>query len=108
VAFLVAPTVRGVVEPEAVLALADLRFRGIWNCRGRGFEEAEGADLLGERYDPAGKGWVVSVRVFRGGDLDRGSAGLNLYLVAYLVFRDRDTVTFEVSESSRDHVDHIL
>jgi hypothetical protein len=64
--------VGGVVEAEAVSALADLWLRGVWDRRSRRLEEAEGLDLLRKGDDPASKGWVVSVGVFRGGHLNRG------------------------------------
>jgi hypothetical protein len=100
--------VRGVVESEAFLALSDLRLWGIWNCRRRGLKEAEGSNLLGKGDDPASEGWIVFIRVLGRGDLNRGDAGLDLHLLAYLVFRDCDTVPFEISKRGRHLVDHVL
>jgi hypothetical protein len=89
--------VGGVVEAEAVITLGDLWLRGIWHCRGRGFEEAERADLLREGDDPASEGRVVSVRVLRDRYFDRGDAGLIFNLLAYLIIRDGNSVSVEVS-----------
>lgn len=92
-----ASAVGGVVETEAILALADLWLRGIWDCRGRRLEEAEGADFLREGDDPAGKGWVKTVGVHRGGYLNRGDTGLSLHLFTNQVSRDGNSVALKVS-----------
>jgi hypothetical protein len=41
-------------------------------------------DILSKGDEPAVEGWVVTVGVLGGGYLNRGDAGLNLYLFAYM------------------------
>jgi hypothetical protein len=91
------PAVRGVVEAEAVITLGDLWLWGIRNRRGRCFEEAKGSDFLGEGDDPADKGRIVPVRVLRDRYFNRGDAGLIFNLLGYLIFRDGNPVSIEVS-----------
>jgi hypothetical protein len=91
------PAAVRLVEAEAVITLANLWFRGIWNRRGRRFEEAERMDLLSERDDPASKGWIILVRVLRGRYFNWGDASLNLDFFTYLLFRNGNSVAIEVS-----------
>ena len=75
----------GVVEPEVVIILSNLRLRGIRDRRSRGFEELEGSDLLSKGDNLTSKGRIVSVGVDRGGYSNRGEAGLNLNFFFYLI-----------------------